>query len=363
MRLGGSLLRGATARPSITRPLLVGLVGLSVVTGLLFIEMTGLFRGDSSYIGIDGMRLLDASRSWMQGGDPYANPLFVYAPPSLILAAPLAAIGDVPGLIALAGVGVVLAVVAVLKETRTRVAAILGIIGLVAFWPFLADLLIGNVTIELSFAMWLVVRGDRRLHGIPLGVLGAAAPKPMLLPFLVWALVWRRRPAVGVAVAGLVAAVAGAVVTGPGRYIDWVRSLTAGSVPIEFAGNHSISVVSPILGFIAAGVFVLAFVLVLQTRGPILALVWSLGTGILVSPYAGDYALLPMVVGWPALAGIAPLLAISAAAAGMVGGVLFYPIVALFLLVLLLVPPAIEGPAFDRSDRTIGAVPERTSGG
>jgi hypothetical protein len=70
-----------------------------------------------------------------------------------------------------------------------------------------------------------------------------------------------------------------------------------------------------------------------------------------------------MAVGWPALAAIAPLLAISAAAAGMLGGVLFYPIVALFLLILLVVPPAIEGRAFDRSDRTIGAVPERTSGG
>ena len=252
-------------------------------------------------------------------------------------------------LVAIAAIGVVLALVGVAGSTRSRTAFVLGSIGLLAFWAFLADLLLVNVTIELAFAMWLIVRGGRTRDGVPLGILAAAVPKLMLVPFLVWALIWRRSAAIGAVVAGSIVGLLGLVLLGLDLHIEWLRSLTSGAFSLEFGGNHSISVVSPVLGLITAAVFTLAFVLVLRTRGPIVGLIWALGTGILVSPYVGDYALLPMAVGWPMFLGLVPILAIASAALGMLASVLFYPLVALLLLILLLLPRDLEEGAIDRS--------------
>jgi hypothetical protein len=319
------------------------------------VQLTGLLDDNPTYLGLDGSRVLEASRLWLSGQDPYADPQFIYAPVSLVLAAPFAVLGDIPGLIIIAAIGVVLALVGVAGSARSRTAFVLGSIGILAFWPFLADLLLVNVTIELGFAMWLIVRGGRTRDGIPLGILAAAVPKLMLVPFLVWAVVWRRPSAIGAVVAGSIVGLLGVVLLGLDLHVEWLRSLTSGAFSLEFGGNHSISVVSPVLGLITAAAFALTFiVLVLRTRGAIVGLIWAIGTGILVSPYVGDYALLPMAVGWPLFLGLVPTLAIASAATAMLASVLFYPLVALLLLILLLLPRDLEDGPVHRSPRPTG---------
>ena len=324
------------------------LVVVSAVTGLEFIRLTGLLDGNPTYLGLDGYRILEASRAWLTGGDPYTDPQFIYAPMALVLAAPFAAIGDDLGLMGLAVIGIALALIGVAGSVRSVSAFVLASIGLLAFWPFLADLLLVNVTIELSFAMWLIVRGGRMRDGVALGVLAAAVPKLMLVPFLVWALVWRRPAAAGAIGSGAITGLVGLVVLGPDLHAEWLRALTAGAFSLEFGGNHSISVVSPVLGLVTAAAFSLGLVLVLRTRGPVVGLIWALGNGILVSPYAGDYALLPMVVGWPLLLGVTPIVAIGSAGLSMFASVLFYPVVALLLVILLLLPRGIERDGKER---------------
>lgn len=271
--------------------------------------------GPSGWFGGDGERTLEAARVWLDGGQPYDVFGFLYSPLALALFGPFAALGDDLAIKAWLGLGVAGIVGCTLHATRRLpvVARLLGVALVLAFHATVGDYLLANTTMVLVSAMYLVIAGgDTVRSGLLLGVLAAAFPKPMLVPFLLWALVWRPRALGGVVAGGLAATAVALVVVGPALHLRFLEALlTGGGITYRFAGNYGLSLVSPALWAVVAGFTFLALAYVLWRRGEVVGLVWAIAGGILVSPYAPMYSGLPYVLALPALAGIAPALAVG----------------------------------------------------
>jgi hypothetical protein len=276
-------------------------------------EFTDLL-GPTGWFAGDGERTLHATRVWMDGGQPYDVFGFLYAPVSLVFAAPFAAIGDDIGeKIWLAiGVGLIAACTLIATRELPRWGRLLAVTGVLIFHATVGDYLLANTTMALVAGMFFVIRGDRARSGILLGVLTAAFPKPMLLPFLLWALVWRPRPLGGVVLGAASATVIGLVAAGPALHLTFLETLLhGGGITVRFAGNYGLSLVSPALATAVAMFVLLALAYVLARRGPTVGLLWAIAAGILVSPYAPMYSGLQFVLALPALNAIAPALAVA----------------------------------------------------
>jgi hypothetical protein len=151
---------------------------------------------------------------------------------------------------------------------------VLAITGVLIFHATVGDYLLANTTMVLVAGMFFVIRGESVRSGVLLGVLTAAFPKPMLIPFLLWALVWRPRPLAGVAIGGAAATVLGLVVAGIGLHLTFVDTLVhGGGITVRFAGNYGLSLVSPALAAVVAVFVMVALSVVLVRRGPIVGLV------------------------------------------------------------------------------------------
>jgi hypothetical protein len=270
--------------------------------------------GPSGWFAGDGERTLHATRVWLEGGQPYDVFGFLYTPLALGLSAPGVALGDDLAVMLWLGLGVALMVGCTLVATRGAPwwGRLLAATGVLIFHATVGDYILANTTMVLVAGMFLVIRGRGVVSGLPLGVLVAAFPKPLLVPFLLWALVWRPRPTLGVVVGGLVATVVGLVVAGPGMYVTFVETLLeGGGITVRFAGNYGLSLVSPALAAAVAAFVMLALSYVLLRRGEVVGLVWAVAGGILVSPYAPMYSGLPLVLAMPAVYAIAPGLAVA----------------------------------------------------
>lgn len=290
-------------------------VAAELVMTLRFLreEFTDLL-GPSGWFAGDGERTLAAARIWLDGGQPYDVFGFLYSPVALVLAAPFTALGDDLAVKAWIGFGVALIVGCTLVATRGLpwFGRLLAVTGVLVFHATVGDYLLANTTMALVGAMFVVIRGKSVTSGLFLGLLVAAFPKPMLLPFLLWALVWRPRPLAGVLIGGLVATAAGLVVAGPESYLSFVRTLLeGGGITYLFAGNYGLTLVSPTLATLVAAFVIVALLYVLYRRGETVGLVWAVAGGILVSPYAPMYSGLPLVLALPAVYAIAPGLAVA----------------------------------------------------
>jgi len=172
--------------------------------------------------------------------------------------------------------------------------------------------------------------------------MAAASPKPMVLPFLLWALLWRPRATAGAALAGLLASVVALAIAGPDAYGAFIGQL-AGGVGLRFRGNYGLSLISPELA-VAVGVVVGAsLVIVLLRRGEVTGLVWATA-GVFLAPYTGIYAGLPLLAALPALIRVAPWLAAFSSGAVLAAGFLYPVAGAVVLLVALLIPRTLDPP-------------------
>ncbi len=126
--------------------------------------------------------------------------------PALLVPSEVAVAGWLVGKLAILFVGAAIATRGLARLDRVLVAIIL-----VTFLPILYDLEVGNVTVLVLGAIALVAwNRDRFITGIPLGLLLATAPKPQLIPVLVWMLLANRKALVGaVATAGAATTLAG----------------------------------------------------------------------------------------------------------------------------------------------------------
>jgi hypothetical protein len=189
---------------------------------------------------------------------------------------------------------------------------LLAVTGVLIFHATVGDYLLANTTMVLVAGMFLVIRGHDARSGLLLGVLAAAFPKPLLVPFLLWALVWRPRPLRGVVAGGLLATLVGLVAAGPGLYARFVDEiLSGGRITYLFAGNYGLTLVSPALWAVVATFVMVAIAYVLMRRGETVGLVWAVAGGVLVSPYAPMYSGLPLLLALPAVYRIAPGLAVA----------------------------------------------------
>ena len=151
--------------------------------------------------GMDNGIVVDAARTWLDGGSPYDDAHFLYFPSAVVAAAPQAllprSVLDVlmPVLVVLALVaGWACALMTHRVPLRSRLA-ILGLLALAAgFAPFAQLVRLGNWTVTavlaLPLCLLLASRGRWVAAGAVIGV--AVALKPLLAPMALLFLVARR---------------------------------------------------------------------------------------------------------------------------------------------------------------------------
>ena len=263
--------------------------------------------------GIDLELVLDAGRRLIAGEPLYSDPKFLYPPAAAVVGAVLSPIPFDPLSLAYAAAKIAGSTFVVVRLTPgwPRPAQALAAVTLVGSLPYVHDLFLGNANVVLVLAMAAVVfTDDRRSHGVPLGIATAIFAKPLIVPFLLWMLVWRRASLLGTIVAGLVASAVGLVVAGPASYVDWVEALVGGTrYAAPFEGNHGVTALVPELWLPIAVVTAIGLVLVLARRDPLVGLIWAVASGILLAPYAGTYSALPIALVIPALAMRSPWMA------------------------------------------------------
>jgi hypothetical protein len=274
--------------------------------------------------GIDTDRVLVASKSLLGGHAVYSDPGLLYSPLAVVLGIPATLAPREYALLALALFNAFLAISVTRWLSRGSWLAVLLVL---TFLPFINDVALGNFMVPITAAMAVSTFGQtRRRSGIALGIVAAAFAKPLLAPYFIWLVVRRRKTAEGAIATAVLATVLAAAVTGPTAYVDWFHNLVQGTGSIAvWAGNSGVSGYVPSLA-VPIAIIVMALTLLVVARAhENRSLAWVLAAGILVSPYAGGYSalslllILPMLRPWPrvyALAILNPLATISAALVG-----------------------------------------------
>lgn len=263
---------------------------------------------------IDLQLVLDGADRLASGRPLYEDPKLLYPPLAAVVALPLRALDPAAVGLAYAAAKLVVAGIAVraLGATRPLAERVLAFTGLVLSLPFLHDLWLGNANVLLAGAIAMAAFGrPGPRSGIALGVVAAVFAKPLLIPVLLWLLVFRRGVLAGTVVAGLGATCVGVLAAGLPAYLAWPAALVAGGrYAGPFAGNHGLTAVLPALWAPVALLTGAGLVLVLARRGPAVGLVWAVTAGILLAPYAGTYSALPAVIALPVLLPSLPVLAL-----------------------------------------------------
>jgi Glycosyltransferase family 87 len=281
--------------------------------------------GGPGWWGIDLKLVVDAAARLTAGQPIYADQRFLYPPFAAIVAAPLARLDFMFVSIVYAGLKIAIAAVAVVSIARetSRAQQAAAILMLVLSLPFLHDVMLGNANVLLVGAMVPAMLGrDRARNGVLLGLATAAFAKPLILPVLLWLLVWRRRTLLGTVVTGLAATGLAALVAGPATYLDWIKALLGGTqFAAPFAGNHGVSALLPELWVPVAAITTVGLLWVLVRRSEQTGIAWAVTTGILIAPYAGTYSALPIALAAPGLLSAVPtftlaMVALSTVATG-----------------------------------------------
>jgi hypothetical protein len=186
----------------------------------------------------------------------------------------------------------------------------------------LHDLILANVMAFYVGAVALSVARQGWIGAAPLGLVCAAALKPVIGPYLLWLLIRRRADFGRVVAVGVLASLACAIAIGPQRYVEYLTALPKMSVLSDLpSGNAGLSRFSreiALVGLIAAYV---ATVIASARLNPWRSAAVAIAAGLLAQPALGfNYAglLLPAVLAlWVAdrpaglvAIGLAPILAV-----------------------------------------------------
>jgi hypothetical protein len=138
--------------------------------------------------------------------------------------------------------------------------------------------------------------------------------------------------------AGITATAIGMLVAGFPAYLAWIDALVAGGrYAAPFEGNHGVTALVPGAWPFVAVVTTVGLIFVLLRRGPGVSLVWAVTSGILLAPYAGTYAALPVAVAIPVLGVASPWFALVILAASPIATTHPLPIYAVVILLGALV--------------------------
>jgi hypothetical protein len=292
------------------RPALFGLAFLTA-----FVGGFAMVRAAEKVWAADIHRNLDAAQALLDGAFG-TTPDYLYSPLAAALTVPALALPTDIAVLGWLVIKVVILVVGIAVATRgfDRADRVLMAVAVVGFLPLLYDLELGNVTVLMLGALACVAWApDRVVTGIPLGLILATAPKPQLLPVLIWMLLVHRRALAGVVVTAALATLVGVLLAGLDAYSTWLAILRA---PSYLTAGNVINLAvwsfpTP-LAVVAAVATVIGLVVGLS-RGYWPGLVASLCAGMLLAPYTLVYAagLLPVVA--PAAARASPRLTLALA--------------------------------------------------
>jgi hypothetical protein len=264
---------------------------------------------------------------------------YVYSPFAAAITVPLLAIPAGAAVLVWFGAKVAAVLAGAAAATRDLPVASRGLIAVsvLSFVPIVHDLLLGNVTVALAAAVAVLAwQRDRALTGIPLGIVLAAVPKPVLIPVLVWMLLHRPRALVGALVVAAVATAATVMIFGIGPYLTWIDALR--NPPILSSGNFALSSWQPASAVLASAVTIAATFVALR-RGEWPGLVCAVCCGLLVSTYTVVYGAGLLLVVVPALARAAPRATILLALTAPIGLIAAFPAwVGAVMVVALAVP-------------------------
>ncbi len=305
------------------RPALVGLAYLTTIVGAF-----AVVRAAEKVWAADIHRNLAAATALLDGTFGSVQD-YLYSPLAAALTVPFLALPtDVAVVVWLALKIAILAVgTAVATRGLDRMDRVLLGVAVVGFLPILYDLELGNVTVLVLAAIaWIAWKPDGLASGLLLGLILATAPKPQLVPVLIWLVVAHRRALAGALVTAAVATLVGLAIAGQVAYETWVEALMA---PAYLNSGEVINLALwslPTVIAIAAAVAALgAFFLALR-RGYWPGLLAAICVGLLLAPYTLIYGagLLPAVA--PAIGRAAPRVALALAITAPVALVLAFPV-------------------------------------
>jgi Glycosyltransferase family 87 len=336
IRLGSRALAG--------RPALVGLAFLSVLIGTF-----AVIRAARLVWAADIHRNL-AAASALQTGTFGTTPDYLYSPLAAAMTVPALSLPTDVAVVAwlLSKIGLLVFGTAIATRTLDRTDRVMLGIAVVGFLPLLYDLELGNVTVFVLVALAAIAwTPDRAISGIPMGLILATAPKPQLIPVLLWLALVHRRALVGALVTATVATMVGLALTGPEPYATWIAVLRApaylnsGSVI-----NLALWSLPPVIAIAGAVASLGAFVVALR-RGYWPGLLAAICIGLLLAPYTLIYGagLLPAVA--PALVRASPRAALGFAITAPIFLVLAFPVWIGLLLALAAYLPAAAWPPED----------------
>lgn len=275
------------------RPTLFAIAVMNAITGLglgFFIAAAN-FGGDSGLYRRCALLLVEGRTEFCG---------FLYSPLTALVARPLTWLAPTTAMVAMTLIGAVILLTGVILETRAlaRIDRVLIAIAALTFAPVVYELLLGQTTLLIAAAIYpLARRQDGFQNGIPFGVALALAPKPLVVPFIVWMLVWRRKGLVAALLTTLLLTGFGIAVLGFDQYRDWILVLTGAgrdSVAGTFLfsqrdlGNFSLWPLSPLTFAFACvvGVGTLWAIARDASKGFVAALF----AGLLLAPYSLLYA-------------------------------------------------------------------------
>ena len=333
------------------RPAMVGLALLSILVGAF-----AIVRAAQNVWAVDAHRNLAAAAA-LQNGTFGSVPDYLYSPLAAALTVPALALPTDIAVVAWLAAKITLVVVGVTLATRglARIDRLLLGVAIIGFLPILYDLELGNVTVIVLVAVAAIAWApDRYMTGIPLGLILATAPKPQLIPVLVWLVVAHRRALAGAFVTAALATLVGLALTGPAAYGEWVAALRA---PAYLNSGEIINLAIwalPPAVSIPGSVLAIAGFLFALRRGYWPGLVGAICLGLLLAPYTLIYgaALLPLAV--PAMVRASTRAALALAITAPVALVLAFPAWVALVLVFAVLTPTEAWPSRNVIVRKLG---------
>jgi hypothetical protein len=305
------------------RPALVGLAFLTALVGGFAVA-----RAAQNVWAVDAHRNLAAAVALLNGTFG-SVPDYLYSPLAAVLTVPALALPTDVAVVAWLALKIALLAVGTAVATRGLggIDRLLLGVAVVGFLPILYDLELGNVTVIVLAAVAAIAwTPDRVTTGIPLGLILATAPKPQLVPVLVWLAVTHRRALVGALVTAALATLVGLALTGPAAYAVWVEALRA---PAYLSSGEVINLalwsLPPVVAVPGALAAIGGFYLALR-RGYWPGLLAAICVGLLLAPYTLIYGAGLLPVAAPAGVRASPRAVLGLAITAPVALVLAFPV-------------------------------------
>jgi hypothetical protein len=305
------------------RPALVGLAYLTTIVGAF-----AVVRAAEKVWAADIHRNLAAATALLDGTFGSVQD-YLYSPLAAALTVPFLALPTDLAVAVWLALKIAILTVGTAVATRglDRMDRVLLGVAVVGFLPILYDLELGNVTVLMLAAIaWIAWKPDSASSGLLLGLILATAPKPQLVPVLIWLVVAHRRALAGALVTAAVATLVGLAIAGQVAYEAWVETLRA---PAYLNSGEVINLAVwslPLVIAFASAVAALGAFFVALRRGYWPGLLAAICVGLLLAPYTLIYGagLLPVVA--PAIGRAAPRATLALAITAPVALVLAFPV-------------------------------------